>query len=200
MPRRTQMTRCFPACWCCFWVCFTCSTGRGRRHAAVAAVNGNFVPLPRGKSRPAPGSARPAEKVPLRRLSPQYFQCRASRRLLPAAHGSWLAAKPAAPRRLRASSAGCAGYFLWLCHRRAHRNRRAFFNDGDDVYVIGVGETLLGRFRLMQIGNNTAEMEEVATGRTATLTMTEEPGPSMMAGAFAVRASAVARAEAAMLC
>ena len=56
--------------------------------------------------------------------------------------------------------------------------RRAFFNDADDVYVVAVGETLLGRFRLVQIGNNTAEMEEVATGRKATLTMTEDPGPS----------------------
>jgi hypothetical protein len=56
--------------------------------------------------------------------------------------------------------------------------RRAFFNDADDVYVLAVGETLMGRFRLVEIGNNTAEMEEVATGRKTTLTMTEEPGPS----------------------
>lgn len=56
--------------------------------------------------------------------------------------------------------------------------RRAFFSDADDVYVVAVGETLLGRFRLVQIGNNTAEMEEVATGRKMTVTMTEEPGPS----------------------
>ncbi len=56
-------------------------------------------------------------------------------------------------------------------------NRRAFFSEGDDVYVLAVGETLLGRFRLLQIGNNTAEMEEVASGRRTTLTL-EEPGPS----------------------
>jgi hypothetical protein len=56
--------------------------------------------------------------------------------------------------------------------------RRAFFSDADDVYVVAVGETLLGRFRLVQIGNNTAEIQEVATGRMTTLTMTEEPGPS----------------------
>jgi hypothetical protein len=55
--------------------------------------------------------------------------------------------------------------------------RRAFFSDADDVYVVAVGETLLGRFRLVQIGNNTAEMEEVASGRRTTLTL-EEPGPS----------------------
>lgn len=56
--------------------------------------------------------------------------------------------------------------------------KRAFFNDGDDVYVVAVGETLLGRFRLVQLGNNTAQLQETATGRTATLTMTQEPGPS----------------------
>ena len=57
-------------------------------------------------------------------------------------------------------------------------SRRAFFNEGDDVYVVAVGETLLGRFRLVQLGNTTAEMEEVATGRRTTLTMAQEPGPS----------------------
>ena len=57
-------------------------------------------------------------------------------------------------------------------------SKRAFFNDGDDVYVVAIGETLLGRYRLVQLGNNTAQVEETATGRFATLTMTEEPGPS----------------------
>lgn len=56
--------------------------------------------------------------------------------------------------------------------------KRAFFNDGDDVYVVAVGETLLGRFRLLQLGNNTAQVEETATGRTATLTMQEDTGNS----------------------
>lgn len=70
-----------------------------------------------------------------------------------------------------------ATFFGYVTDQRTG-TRRAFFNDADDVYVLAVGETLLGRFRLVQIGNNTAEMEEVATGRMATLTMTEEPGPS----------------------
>jgi hypothetical protein len=55
--------------------------------------------------------------------------------------------------------------------------RRAFFVEGDDVFIVGVGETLLGRFRLLQIGNSTAELEETASGRRTTLTM-EEPGPT----------------------
>lgn len=56
--------------------------------------------------------------------------------------------------------------------------RRAFFNDGEDVYVVAIGETLLGRYRLVELGNNTAQMEETSTGRRTTLTMTQEPGSS----------------------
>ena len=56
--------------------------------------------------------------------------------------------------------------------------RRAFFNEGEEVYVVAVGEVLLGRFRLLQIGNSTAELEETTTGRRTTLTMVEEPGNS----------------------
>jgi hypothetical protein len=48
---------------------------------------------------------------------------------------------------------------------------RAFFSAGDDVYVLGLGETLLNRFRLVQIGESTAELEEIASGRRTTLTM-----------------------------
>jgi hypothetical protein len=55
--------------------------------------------------------------------------------------------------------------------------KRAFFNSGDDVFVLGVGDLLLGRFRLLQIGASTAELEETSSGRRATLTL-EEPGPS----------------------
>ena len=55
--------------------------------------------------------------------------------------------------------------------------RRAFFSQGDDVFVLGVGDILLGRFRLLQIGNSTAELEETASGRRATVTL-QEPGPS----------------------
>jgi len=54
--------------------------------------------------------------------------------------------------------------------------RRALFSDGDDVYILGVGEILGGRFRLLQIGNSTAELEETSTGRRTTLTMEEPSG------------------------
>ena len=55
--------------------------------------------------------------------------------------------------------------------------RRAFFMEGENVYIIAVGEMLLGRYRLVQIGNSSVELEETSTGRRTTLTM-EEPNPA----------------------
>jgi len=52
--------------------------------------------------------------------------------------------------------------------------RRAFFKQDEDGYVLGVGELLVGRFRLVQIGDSTAELEETATGRRTTLPMEDE--------------------------
>jgi hypothetical protein len=43
--------------------------------------------------------------------------------------------------------------------------RRAFFTNGDDVYIVGEGETLLGQFRILRIGNNTLDFEEISSGR-----------------------------------
>jgi hypothetical protein len=48
---------------------------------------------------------------------------------------------------------------------------RAFFSQGDEVYVLGLGEVLLNRFRLVQIGDDNAELEELASGRRTTVTM-----------------------------
>ena len=55
--------------------------------------------------------------------------------------------------------------------------RRAFFMEGENVYIVAVGEMLLGRYRLIQIGNSSVELEETNTGRRATLTR-EEPNPA----------------------
>jgi hypothetical protein len=55
--------------------------------------------------------------------------------------------------------------------------RRAFFSQGEDVFVVGVGDILLGRFRLIQIGNNAVELEETSTGRRVTQVMEEQGAP-----------------------
>jgi hypothetical protein len=56
-------------------------------------------------------------------------------------------------------------------------SKRAFFTDGEDVFILAEGETLKNAFRLLRIGNTTAEMEEVRTGKRATLQMEMLPGP-----------------------
>jgi hypothetical protein len=52
--------------------------------------------------------------------------------------------------------------------------RRAFLSDGDEVYIVGEGDTLLGRFRIVKINNANLEFEEIATGRHNTVTMQED--------------------------
>jgi hypothetical protein len=58
-------------------------------------------------------------------------------------------------------------------------HRRAFFAtaNNEDVFIAGEGDTLLGRFRVVKITSTTADVEEVSSGRRATLTL-EEPGPN----------------------
>jgi hypothetical protein len=54
---------------------------------------------------------------------------------------------------------------------RATGVQRAFFSEGDNVHVLGLGEVLLNRFRLLQIGETTAELEEISSGRRTTVNM-----------------------------
>lgn len=54
---------------------------------------------------------------------------------------------------------------------------RAFFTDGEQVYVVGEGELLLGRFRIVRIEINRVEYEEVATGLRGSAILEEQsPG------------------------
>lgn len=53
--------------------------------------------------------------------------------------------------------------------------RQAFFTNGDDVFVVDEGATLLNRFRLLKIGNSTAELEEISSKRRTTVNLEEPP-------------------------
>jgi hypothetical protein len=55
--------------------------------------------------------------------------------------------------------------------------RVAFFTDGEDVIVVGEGELLLNRFRILRIGNSSLEYEEVSTGLRGTANLEEQGGP-----------------------
>ncbi len=48
----------------------------------------------------------------------------------------------------------------------------AFFTNGDHVFIASQGQTLLGHFRLLQIGDKTVTIEDTGSGVTATLEMT----------------------------
>jgi hypothetical protein len=52
--------------------------------------------------------------------------------------------------------------------------RRAFFTDGEDVYIAGIGDTIANRFRLVRIGNDSVEVEELGSNRRATVAMEQE--------------------------
>jgi len=53
--------------------------------------------------------------------------------------------------------------------------RLAFFLNGDDVIVVQEGSVFLSRFRLDKIGNDSADVEEVSSGRHATVQMVAPP-------------------------
>lgn len=52
--------------------------------------------------------------------------------------------------------------------------RRAFFTDGEDVYIAGIGDTIANRFRLVRIGNDSVDVEELGSNRRATVAMEQE--------------------------
>jgi hypothetical protein len=52
--------------------------------------------------------------------------------------------------------------------------RRAFLADGDEIYIVGEGDTLLGKYRVVKIGNANLDFEEIATGRRGSTNLSEE--------------------------
>lgn len=55
--------------------------------------------------------------------------------------------------------------------------RRAFFTDGEDVYVVAEGELLMNRFRILKIGNANLEYEEVSSGLRGTASLEDQGAP-----------------------
>jgi uncharacterized protein YxeA len=52
--------------------------------------------------------------------------------------------------------------------------RRAFFSDGDSVYIVLEGETLLGRYRILKVGNTNLEFQEITSGLHGTAPLDEQ--------------------------
>ena len=55
--------------------------------------------------------------------------------------------------------------------------RRAFLTDGDAVYVVGEGDTVLGRYRIIRINHLSVEFEEIGSGRHGTAKLEDEGPP-----------------------
>lgn len=49
--------------------------------------------------------------------------------------------------------------------------RLAFLSDGEEVYIVPEGDTLLGRYRILKVNNTTLEFEEIATGQRNTVAL-----------------------------
>jgi hypothetical protein len=71
-----------------------------------------------------------------------------------------------------------AKYFGYASDAKGN-HRRAFFAtaNNEDVVIAGEGDTLFGRFRVVRLTNTMADVEEIASGRHATMPL-EEPGPN----------------------
>lgn len=55
--------------------------------------------------------------------------------------------------------------------------RRAFFTDGEDVYIVSEGDTLLGRYRILKVGNTNLEFQEISSGLPGTAPLEEQAAP-----------------------
>jgi len=56
-------------------------------------------------------------------------------------------------------------------------HRSARFLAMGEVYIVGEGDTLLGRFRIVRIGNATLEFEELGSGRRNSASLDEQAAP-----------------------
>jgi len=55
--------------------------------------------------------------------------------------------------------------------------RLAFFDGGEDVYIVKEGELLMNRFRILKIGNTSLDYEEVSSGLRGTAILEDQGGP-----------------------
>jgi hypothetical protein len=55
--------------------------------------------------------------------------------------------------------------------------RRAFITDGDDVFIVSEGDTLLGRYRIVKVGNTNLEFQEISSGLPGTTPLDEQAAP-----------------------
>jgi len=55
--------------------------------------------------------------------------------------------------------------------------RRAFFTNGEDIFIAGIGDTLENRLRVTRIGNDTVELMEISSSRRTTVPIEQDAHP-----------------------
>jgi hypothetical protein len=55
--------------------------------------------------------------------------------------------------------------------------RLAFFTDGEDVFIVTEGATLLGRYKIVKVGNTSLEFQEISSGLPGTTPLDEQAAP-----------------------
>jgi hypothetical protein len=55
--------------------------------------------------------------------------------------------------------------------------RRAFFTDGENIFIAGIGDMLENRLRVTKIGNDTVELMEVSSSRRTTIPIEQDAHP-----------------------
>jgi hypothetical protein len=65
--------------------------------------------------------------------------------------------------------------FYGIVTNPATGRRQACFSGNDNIYIVPEGGTLLNQFRIVKVGNNTVDVQEISSGRSTTLTL-PEPG------------------------
>jgi hypothetical protein len=65
--------------------------------------------------------------------------------------------------------------FFGYATRPGNTRRVAFFLQGEDVFVVAEGDPFLGNYRLAHIGNESADIEEMSSGRHFTVQLERPP-------------------------
>jgi hypothetical protein len=107
-------------------------------------------------------------------------------------HRNIFVAEPAPPPKPTAQQAAAARPFIGPIYRppppivvpaeffgyasQAHGGKRvAFFTAGDDVLVVAEGDKFLNNYRLVHIGNESADVEEISSGRHTSMPLVQPP-------------------------
>jgi hypothetical protein len=65
--------------------------------------------------------------------------------------------------------------FFGYASRPDSNERVAFFLNGDKVLIVAEGDAFLGNFRLLHIGNQSALVQEISTGRQTSVPLEQPP-------------------------